>query len=226
MKGIQMSVQKCQFQTNVSQCSDEFGTQLAGRWFDMTEETIEAAAGRFTKGKNKGKTRGWIVWRKCTTGGWCFPLQCVIRPGMIFAHFVTTYDRAYEIVGYSTEKFFAGASRVDTCYGYDRKQVAAPVETTSEEIAPDVANVFEQAARSFRTMANDFLDNHSEGEDITDDLFEMFPSGMVAEILAAGLVRCDGPKVVKTDKICGLRVESILAAIQKNPEAFKGTVAA
>ena len=45
----------------------DFGNELARKWFG--DEAIDALP-KITRGKNKGKTKGVIVWTKCTHGGW------------------------------------------------------------------------------------------------------------------------------------------------------------
>lgn len=119
------------------------GADLAARWFGMDEAQIAEQCGRFTRGKNKGKVRGWIVWTKAEIGGWCFPLGCVVRPGMMFAAFCKTYDDAYRVMNLPTAEFQACAKRVDRAYGHDplAPQVAHPNPT-----APPVA---EHAAAAF-----------------------------------------------------------------------------
>lgn len=45
----------------------EFGEQTARKWFG--DEAVDALP-RFVRGKNKGKIKGVIVWRKVEKGGW------------------------------------------------------------------------------------------------------------------------------------------------------------
>lgn len=97
------------------------GCEVALRWFGMTESDIERDCGRFLKGKNKGKLRGWIIYQKIEVGGWNYAMRCVFKPGMIFAHFCKTYDDISAVL-YPKQRgctFFHGATRVDTCYGFD-----------------------------------------------------------------------------------------------------------
>lgn len=113
-----MSIQQCKWgMTRIDECGLDNG-ELAQRWLGLTPEQIEARVGRFTRGKRKGKLRGWIVFRSCIQGGWCFPLHAVIRPGMIFATFVEKYDEIGEVISLDTAKFMARAVRVDSQYGH------------------------------------------------------------------------------------------------------------
>jgi hypothetical protein len=45
----------------------DFGNELARKWFG--DEAIDALP-TLTRGKNKGKPKGVLVWTKCTHGGW------------------------------------------------------------------------------------------------------------------------------------------------------------
>lgn len=47
--------------------SSDFGEQMARRYFN--DEDIEKL-GRLTRGKNKGRLRGQIMWKKVEKGGW------------------------------------------------------------------------------------------------------------------------------------------------------------
>jgi hypothetical protein len=132
-------VQKCSWKREEAGVAQPFALQLAAKWFGMSEADVEAAAGRFTRGKNKGKLRGWIVWQKCTEGGWCYPLHSVIKPGMMFAHFVKTWDEMANLMGLATDRFMAGAVRVDTSYGYspeaERARIAEQALIAAERAA-------------------------------------------------------------------------------------------
>jgi hypothetical protein len=112
-----MPVQYAKFSRRSDACSTDEGA-LAARWFGLSAADLEAQAGRFTKGKNKGKLRGWVVFVKCTEGGWVRGLQGVVKPGMIFARFAKTYDEQADLVNLPLERFFAGARRVDSAYGH------------------------------------------------------------------------------------------------------------
>ena len=48
----------------------EFGLDYACKVFKVTPAEIEARLGRYSRGKNVGKLRGWITWQKVTAGGW------------------------------------------------------------------------------------------------------------------------------------------------------------
>jgi len=45
----------------------DFGNDLARKWFG--DEAIDALP-KISRGKNKGKPKGVLVWTKCTHGGW------------------------------------------------------------------------------------------------------------------------------------------------------------
>jgi len=45
----------------------DFGNELARKWFG--DDAIDALP-QITRGKNKGKPKGVLVWTKCTHGGW------------------------------------------------------------------------------------------------------------------------------------------------------------
>lgn len=111
-------IQSCVWESGSAGCAGKFGTDLAARWFGMSAADIESAAGRFARGRNAGNLRGWIVWRKCSVGGWSHPLNRVIRPGMIFAQFARTWDEMQNLMTLPTDRFFP-ACRVDTCYGHN-----------------------------------------------------------------------------------------------------------
>lgn len=114
-----MPVQTCKWESfKTAGCADTFGQGLATRWFGLSEQAIEARAGRFVRGKNKGKLRGWVVWLKCREGGWVYSLQTVIRPGMIFAAFVDKYENLSDYGSISLDRLFQKLSRVDTAYGH------------------------------------------------------------------------------------------------------------
>lgn len=132
-------VQKCEWEpTKMINATPD----VAGRWFGLDAAAIEAQCGRFAKGKRKGELRGWIVYRKCRVGGWCFPLNCVIRPGLMFAHFCRTYDEACETANYPTDRFFP-ATRVDTYYGHTpeaaRQEAAERFKADQEKRAAEAA---------------------------------------------------------------------------------------
>jgi len=59
----------------------DFGNELARKWFG--DEAIDALP-KFTRGKNKGKTKGCLTWNKCTKGGWAH--GGVARPGHCYSH--------------------------------------------------------------------------------------------------------------------------------------------
>jgi hypothetical protein len=128
-----MPVQTCKWEMKTAAMSQ--GASIAAKWFGMSESDIEAACERFTKGKNKGALRGWIVYRKCTEGGWSFPLHSVVRPGMIFARFCKSYDESCEAVNLPTDRFIPSATRVDSAYGYSPEQARAQIAQAASNMA-------------------------------------------------------------------------------------------
>lgn len=130
-----MSVQVCKMEIKVMSMADLTGPDCAGRWFGYTMGKLEDVCGRFTKGRNKGELRGWIVYRKVLVGGWCYPLQCVLRPGMMFGHFVAKYNDLGHYINLSTNEFFPNATRVDTCYGHDPVKSRLEREQSNAKVA-------------------------------------------------------------------------------------------
>jgi hypothetical protein len=135
-------VQVCKWgQANIEKMSDSHGPALAAKWFGMSDSEIQAKCGRFAKGANKGKLRGWIVWRKVEVGGWSFKLGGVAKPGIIVARFEATYNEAMEVAMYDAEKFSRGAKRVDEAYGYNwREAEAKRAAEAAERLAEQEAN--------------------------------------------------------------------------------------
>lgn len=128
-----MSVQYCKLFMHTKGCDNPDGIALAARGFGMDIAAVEAAAGRFTKGKRKGELRGWIVYFECTVGGWCKPLGRVIRPGIKFGHFAATWDDLSRLSSLSTDRFIAGAKRIDHAYGHDPLAAKTPLQIRCEE---------------------------------------------------------------------------------------------
>lgn len=128
-------VQTCQWEPTKVVAVADGGLDLAARWFGMDEAAVEAKARRFARGKRAGQLRGWVVYRKVRVGGWSFKLNGVLKPGMMFAHFATTYDDANDFANRSTDEFMACATRVDTAYGHD------PVRTRAEAVERKAAAV-------------------------------------------------------------------------------------
>ena len=62
-----MKVQRASYELKFAKLSTEFGEQMAARWY--TPEEL-ALVPRFAAGKNKGKMRGIIEWKKVVAGGW------------------------------------------------------------------------------------------------------------------------------------------------------------
>jgi len=55
------------FKENTAYLSGDFGEKYARRLFG---DDIVDALPRFVKGKNKGKIKGRLDWKKCVRGGW------------------------------------------------------------------------------------------------------------------------------------------------------------
>ena len=62
-----MRVQRASYEVKFAKLSSEFGERMAARCF--TPEQL-ALIPRLAAGKNKGKMRGVIEWKKVTEGGW------------------------------------------------------------------------------------------------------------------------------------------------------------
>lgn len=175
-------VQKCEWElVKVDDCATNPG--LASRWFGMDEAAIEAAAGRFKKGRNAGKLRGWVVYRKVRIGGWCYGIGGVLRPGMIFAHFCPTWDEMQDTAygPHSIEEFLAGATRVDTCYGHD------PAQARADRAAKEAAFQAEAAERE-RLAADESLWVR-RAEDMISDVMLGSPAWDGAETPVRNAVR-------------------------------------
>ena len=54
-------------ETKSAWLGSEFGEQLARKWFG--DEIVDSLP-RLTRGKNAGKIKAYLVWIKCTRGGW------------------------------------------------------------------------------------------------------------------------------------------------------------
>ncbi len=109
-----------------------FGLKLAEKWFGYSESDVEKIAGRFTKGRNVGQVRGWLVWVTCKRGGWHYGLGGVIKPGMVFAHFCRTWDEVSRCLNCPDVEYFQGVKRVDTTGGYDWRVEAQRVKDEME----------------------------------------------------------------------------------------------
>lgn len=57
--------------------SGEFGYNYAVRLFG--QEAVDSLP-VYIRGKNKGKVKGYIHWRRCVTGGWAREYGVVVRP--------------------------------------------------------------------------------------------------------------------------------------------------
>lgn len=132
-------VQQCQWEPRkVEELATNPG--LAARWFGMDEAAIEAACGRYKKGRNAGKLRGWIVYQKVRVGGWSYGRQCVFKPGLIFARFCKTWEERNDAISPPPRAdFLTGAVRVDTCYGHDPLKALADRKAADERFAAEAA---------------------------------------------------------------------------------------
>jgi len=65
-----MSVTYAGFEQKRAFFSGQFAIDMAQKWFGLSEKDLEEMLGRNTKGKNKGKIRGYISWYKVTSFGW------------------------------------------------------------------------------------------------------------------------------------------------------------
>ena len=52
--------------------SQEFGQSYTQRVFDITENELEQAVGRYTRGQRKGSLRGCLHWWLVEKGGWSY----------------------------------------------------------------------------------------------------------------------------------------------------------
>jgi len=155
-----MSVQKCRFETRVVAMSDRDGLDLAARWFDLTPEQVEAQCGKVSRGQHKGQLRGWIVYRRCTEGGWAYGIGGVIRPDMIFAAFCPTFDEMGETRGCTFGEFYSRAMRVDTAYGYDRKAAVAKQQAEYAALQEENRKKDEERAFSAYCFALDVFEEN------------------------------------------------------------------
>lgn len=62
-----MKVQRASYSIQTARLNTEFGEQMAARWF-LPEHL--ALVPRLAAGKNKGKMKGIIEWKKVEVGGW------------------------------------------------------------------------------------------------------------------------------------------------------------
>lgn len=62
-----MNVQRANYEIKTAKLHTEFGEQMAARWY--TPEQL-AVVPRLSSGKNKGKMKGTIEWKKVSVGGW------------------------------------------------------------------------------------------------------------------------------------------------------------
>lgn len=81
------------FSEHTSTIASDFGLALAIRK-GFTESQIETVLGRYTRGKNKGKLRGYLVWYRIDSAGWCR----LLGNGFVFPYTKGTFG--YHIVNY------------------------------------------------------------------------------------------------------------------------------
>lgn len=111
-------VQYCKWERKNATVADGYlGT--VEKWFGLDEAGLAAKFGRFVRGKRKDAPRGFLVWIKCIEGGWSHKLGGVVRPGIIYAQLLATYEEMCRVFTLQTDEFCVGAVRVDTCYGFD-----------------------------------------------------------------------------------------------------------
>jgi hypothetical protein len=66
-----MPVQRARVEDRRAALAEDFGREILIKKFgDKGAEIILETFGLLKSGKNKGKPRGFIHWRKCTVGGW------------------------------------------------------------------------------------------------------------------------------------------------------------
>lgn len=54
-----------------AQLSTDFGRQLVTRYFgQQAADAIYEVAPKYKRGPKKGQPKGWVMWTKCTKGGW------------------------------------------------------------------------------------------------------------------------------------------------------------
>src|SRR4051812_4765351 len=74
-----MRVQRATIETKSAWIGQDFGRDLAIRWFG---EEIVASLPVYSRGKSKGKCKVYLVWDKCIVGGWDNGAG-VVRPNAI-----------------------------------------------------------------------------------------------------------------------------------------------
>ena len=127
----------------------DFGNELARKWFG--DEAIDALP-KFVRGKNKGKTKGVLVWTKCTKGGWvrgshgsggvAFPNRC-------YGHCIKedTYSKR-DLLGFrDTLKYRAKQDEADS---KRRSELQEKIDSTQEKIGQA-----KKAIAQYREVEND-----------------------------------------------------------------------
>lgn len=66
-----MTVQRAAFETRSAPLTSDFAREfMAKRWGAGLAEAILAAMPTYKQGPRKGERKGFLVWTKCTVGGW------------------------------------------------------------------------------------------------------------------------------------------------------------
>jgi hypothetical protein len=58
---------RAKFDTKSAPLASDFGRDFAVRWFGRD---IVDSLPHYVRGAKKGQPKGWIVWTRCTRGGW------------------------------------------------------------------------------------------------------------------------------------------------------------
>lgn len=62
-----MKVQRASYEIRTAKLATTFGEEMAARWYTPAQLAVVP---RFVSGKNKGKMKGTIEWKKVRVGGW------------------------------------------------------------------------------------------------------------------------------------------------------------
>lgn len=66
-----MSVNYAAKETKTSELGNDFAKSFVARQYgELAAAAIFAALPVYQRGKRKGQPKGWVVWTKCTKGGW------------------------------------------------------------------------------------------------------------------------------------------------------------
>lgn len=66
-----MKPQRARYQVRTASLSEQFGQDLALKWFGKSLDDLIAQFGVYRSGKRKGLCRGSVAWLKVIEGGWC-----------------------------------------------------------------------------------------------------------------------------------------------------------